>query len=132
MKKKLISLLLASAMAVGVLAGCGQAQESTEATVEEKTEASATQDTAAESDDKAEEEVPQELVTIKMLARNMHWGDLEGKMWADYAPGKALQEDLAELGLALEIEFVEETDWENVLNTRMASQNDLPDLIANS
>jgi len=130
MKKRVISLLLASAVAMGALAGCGQAEESTGAKVEEKADASAEQDSAAESNGEAEEE--QELVTLKIMTRNMPMGGYESKEFPEFAAGKAFIEDMAERGVALEFEFVEDADWDNVLNTRMASQNDLPDLLVNA
>ena len=123
MKKKIIALLLTSAMIVSAFVGCGQQQ---------KEESKATESSAvvSQGSEKEEEKAP-ELTTVKVLAYNLDWGGAQSKDWESTFTGKYFKEQLAKAGVELDIEFVAQDDFSKILNTRMASQVDMPDLICN-
>lgn len=122
MKKRVLTLLLATTMVCGLFVGCG-AEGSTNG------QETATSDVAKEgtSEEKIEEK---ELVTIKVLAKNDYSADVKTEDWENYAVSKVVIKDLEEIGIRLEVEAVANDAFESVVNTRMASSSDVPDLIA--
>ena len=70
----------------------------------------------------------QELRTITILAGAQTEPYLTAK-YADYEAGKLFDEELAKLGLRIEIEGVDDSAFEDVVNSRMAAGVDLPDII---
>lgn len=124
MKKRLISLLLAFCMVIGILAGCSNVQQQTNPTNPPATQGS------AGNQDPAPTEGEKELVTIKILAKGGANSEFADAKWAEFASSKKVIADLAELGIAIEIEGIEGADFPNVVQTRLASGVDIPDLVA--
>lgn len=122
MKKKVLSLLLAAAMVVGLVAGCG-AKETGEAPAEEATN-------VTEEGKEEEAEKPKELQTVRILCNNDVGGDVFVEDWEEYEISKVLVQDLEEIGVRLELECVAGDSFENVVTTRMAAGVDLPDLVS--
>ena len=124
MKKRIISLMLVSAMMAGMLVGCGKTDDADVQTQESKVEES----TSEKSEE--EPEVEQEPVTVKILAKATAAVEQAGGYNWDAPAPKKLVEDLEEIGIRLEIEAVGETQFMDVVNARMASGTDMPDMIS--
>lgn len=108
MKTKLVSLLLAGVMATGLLLGCG-------------------------GDGEEQEEVSengQKLTTVEILCMNDWSESIKTEDWENYPVSQVVIKDLEEIGIHLELECIDNESFANVVNTRMASGQDLPDLIA--
>ena len=71
-----------------------------------------------------------ELITLKILAKNDFSSDVKTKDWEKYAVSDEFKARLAELGIAIEFECIDNAQLPNVVRTRMASGVDLPDIIA--
>lgn len=71
------------------------------------------------------------LQKVRILAKTGALNDEIGtKDWEKFFNGQQLKQKLADIGLELEIEFIEDANYQNVVRTRMASGVDLPDLIS--
>lgn len=125
MKKKVLSLLLAVTMITGLLAGCGDDASDTGGENSQQPEG---------GNENAENQNGEtELTTITVLAVDrMADGTYttEGG-WKDTLAGQKLIEDLAEIGIELEVEFI---NWDNnnyftTVNARMSAGTNLPDII---
>ena len=123
MKKRLISLLLVGTMVTALFGGCG-----TEKEVQQKEESGSVSGGAEKSDD-TEQEVALEPVTIKIMGQELAGFEPQTK-WEEYPVGQKLIEDLKEIGIELDIEWVPMDNFLNVLNTRMAAGVDTPDLVS--
>ena len=98
MKKKVLSLMLVSAMAISMLAGCGSAaSESTAAPA-----STAEESKAEESSDAAPAEEESDAVTV-----GVSWCAIESQMWAEYQ--RTIQAECEARGITL-IESVAEND----------------------
>lgn len=140
MKKRVLSLLLAGALTCGLLAGCGSQPagntgdladtgKSEDAGKESSsTEAEAQEQETPESS--AEEAGDKELTTVKILCKNDFSAEIKVADWEKYPVSQILVQDLEEIGIRLELECIDNDSIGNVINTRMASGVDLPDLIA--
>ena len=129
MKKKLITLLLATAVAVTSLVGCGQqAGKSSESTAKESSasvETSQTTEVAEENSNFNEEGLPivNEEITLKiMLAISDSFEMIDPK---DMPAIKRLEEST---GIKTEWEVVKAADWDTKLNLMFASE-EYPDVI---
>ncbi len=98
MRKKMLSALLCTAVAAGMLAGCGGGQETGTKAAETKVESNAQGDAAAEK----------EIVTIK-LSHNKDYVTIPE---AVIEAGKRLNEKYAAEGKNIEVQF--ETDYQQI------------------
>lgn len=71
-----------------------------------------------------------DLVTIKILCKNDFNSTTKTADWEKYTSSQILIADLAELGIRLELECIDNANFANVVTTRMAAGVDLPDMIA--
>ena len=124
MKKKILSLLLVGAMAVGMLAGCGKQAEDP---VSSKPSESEKESTSTVEESSEDEPITYEPVTIKILGTSS--GKDVQENWQEVPVGKALYDDLQELGITLEFEWVAGDALKDIVNTRMAAGVELPDII---
>ena len=121
MKKRVISILLTCAMAACMLAGCGETKESSESS--QKSEVKKTEgEKKAETDEK-------ELTTIHILCNNDYNEEIKTEDWEQYEASKVLIADLEEIGIKLELECVPQGELANIVQTRLASGVDVPDII---
>lgn len=124
MKKRVLALLLAGAMACSVFAGCGNSEKE-DADKEENKEES-----EKEEDSQGEESEKKELTTVKVLAKNDFGSEIKTADWEKYPVSEVIIAELEEIGIKLEIECIDNGSFENVVNTRLAAGTDVPDLIA--
>lgn len=117
MKKRILSLLLTTAMVAGLLSGCGGNGEGKE---EES-------DNPGTVDDGEDE---QELTTVRILCKNDMSDTVKTEDWEQYPVSQVFIEELEEIGIRLELECISNESVENVFTTRMASGQNMPDLIA--
>ena len=125
MKKKQIALLLATAMAVTSLAGCGQQEVSG---TETKTSAESTETTESvveEVKNFNEEGYPivNEEITLKVLINAR-----DADNWMDVDEMPAIKRMEEETGINLEWEVVKSSDWATKTNLMFATE-EYPDLI---
>lgn len=73
-----------------------------------------------------------DLITIKMLVKDAYDSETTVSDWEKYDVSKAFNAKLAELGLKLEVEYVDPVNFANVVRTRMAAGVDVPDVICNA
>lgn len=129
MKKRLLPLLLAGAMTCSILSGCADSGKE-----DKKEEQNSQEDSSKEDDqedDSKDETAEKELTTVKILCKNDFSADIKTENWETAnASCEVLIADLEEIGIRLELECIDNESFENVVNTRMASGQDLPDLIA--
>lgn len=133
MKKKMLALLLASAMTMGVLAGCG----STGSSESESTEAETSEETAEETAQEAEETADETAAAADdQLSSILEAGEIIVALEGNWAPWSYHDEDdnlvgfdadvaraiAAELGV--EVTFVE-GDWDSLLAGLDAGRYDL-------
>ena len=126
MKKKQIALLLASAMAVSSLTGCGQGQEATTSNKESSSVATEATETTIEAVKNFNEEgypIVNEEVTLKVL---LGIRDADNMCDPDEMPSVQHLEELT--GINLEWEVVKASDWSTKLNLMFASE-EYPDVI---
>lgn len=71
-----------------------------------------------------------DLITIKILCKNDYDSTTKTADWEKYTSSQILIADLAELGIRLELECIDNANFANVVTTRMAAGVDLPDMIA--
>ena len=125
MKKRVLSLLLAGMLTAGMLAGCEGGVKTSE------NPAAAEQQSAAEESGAAEEDGgEQELTTVHILCKNDYDDVIKTENWEQYPISQELISDLEEIGIRLELECIDNESFENVVKTRMASGQDIPDLIS--
>ncbi len=122
MKKRVLALFLTAALAAGLLTGCGSKGTEGEQASSQEASASSSQETQVEAD--------VELTTIKILCKNDYSSDVKTKDWEKYPASQKVISDLAQLGVRLELEYIDNESFGNTVQTRMASGTDLPDLIA--
>lgn len=124
MKKKQISLLLAFAMAVTSLAGCGQ-EASTQNPESSSVAVESTETTVEENKNFNEEGYPivNEEITLKVL---LGIRDADSIVEPDEMPAVQRLEELT--GINLEWEVVKAADWDTKLNLMFAS-GEYPDVI---
>ena len=128
MKSKILSLFLAGAMTAGLLAGCGSEEVKSSDASSQQSEVEAS---GSEESKEKPEDGEQELSTVKILARATAAVEQAGGKYNWEAPAmKELVMNLEEIGIRLEVEAVGETQFMNVVNARMASGVDIPDMIA--
>ncbi|WP_300847056.1 extracellular solute-binding protein [uncultured Acetatifactor sp.] len=139
MKKRVLSLLLAGALTCSLFTGCGSppagdagdsgdskaAGESGQESADGEEEAGKEEASAQEPDSG-----DQELTTVKILCKNDFNAEVKVADWEKYPVSQILIQDLEEIGIRLELECIDNESIGNVINTRMASGVDLPDLIA--
>ncbi|MBS5604278.1 ABC transporter substrate-binding protein [Enterocloster lavalensis] len=119
MRKKMLSALLCTAVAAGMLAGCGGGQETGTKAAETKAESNAQGDAAAEK----------EIVTIK-LSHNKDYVTIPE---AVIEAGKRLNEKYAAEGKNIEVQFetdYQQIDWTDYHNNIVFSHKsgDAPDI----
>lgn len=121
MKKKMVLLLLAAVMACGLLTGCGDKEDGEN-------------DKQTENVDKESEEGDNtiEPSTVKIMCVST-----SGDNSMDYILNESdeprmvqFRKDMEELGITIECEYVDAASLKNVIVTRMASGQDMPDLFA--
>lgn len=125
--KKLLAVMLAAAMGAGCLAGCGQNTGSTEQVSSEAQE-STPGETAADSEADIENSDNAEgLKTIKILGPDRSITDSTGTIvyLSDWANGDSklwerLTSDLAERGVALELDLIPSDQYATTLQTMIA------------
>lgn len=71
-----------------------------------------------------------DLVTIRILCKNDYDSVIKTADWEKYRSSQIMIADLAELGIRLELECIDNASFANVVTTRMAAGVDLPDMIA--
>lgn len=71
-----------------------------------------------------------DLVTIKILCKNDFNSTTKTADWEKYTSSQIMIAELAELGIRLELECIDNANFANVVTTRMAAGVDLPDMIA--
>lgn len=69
------------------------------------------------------------LTKVRILCKNDNVADVKTENWMDLKVGQALAEKLAEIGIELELECVDNESFSKVVSTRMAADSDMPDLI---
>jgi len=124
MKKKMLSVLLAMTMICGTLAGCGSTEENKE---ESKSNAPASEE---KKDAEESKEEVKELTTIKILCNNDFSETVKTEDWEQYPVSQEVIKDLEEIGIKLELECVPGGELNNIVETRLASGVDLPDIIS--
>lgn len=72
----------------------------------------------------------EELVTLKILCNNDYSSEIKTENWKKYAASQELIADLAEIGIAIELECIDRNSIDNVIQTRMAAGVDLPDIVS--
>ena len=118
MKKKLVTLVLASTMVVGSLAGCGSSTSTTESAANSSA-APAAESTTAAGSSAASGEKPYEGVTLSMWMSSAEYND---------ATKALLTKATDELGMEFEVDINPGgTEGDNIIKTRCAS-GDLPDI----
>lgn len=113
MKKRVLSLVLAGVMAIGLLTGCGN-------------------NSASESSntDPSKTEEGGELTTVKVLCKNDFSADIKTEDWEKYPVSQVFIQELEEIGIRLELECIDNDSFANVVQTRMAAGVDIPDLVS--
>lgn len=101
MKKKTMALFGAGVMTISQLLGCGVKADGKE-----------------------------DLTTIKILCKNDFSESIKTEDWDKYPVSQVIIKDLEEIGIRLELECIDNESFSNVVNTRMALGQDVPDLIA--
>lgn len=139
MKKRVLSLLLAGALTCSLFTGCGS-QPAGDAgdSGDSKAAGESGQESADGEEETGKEEASaqepdsgdQELTTVKILCKNDFNAEVKVADWEKYPVSQILIQDLEEIGIRLELECIDNESIGNVINTRMASGVDLPDLIA--
>jgi len=129
MKKKNLSLLLAATMVVGLLVGCGQGEVSESTSQSESVSQSSKSEESSTATEDGDEAVAYEPVTLKMIAQ-AGGNDDSQERWAEHPAGKKLYDDLQELGITLDIEFVPADSLKETVQTRMAAGVEIPDIIS--
>lgn len=124
MKKRILSFLLAGMLTAGMLAGCEGAKTSENPAADEQ------QSAAEESGAAGEDGGEQELTTVHILCKNDYDDVIKTENWEQYPISQELISDLEEIGIRLELECIDNESFENVVKTRMASGQDIPDLIS--
>ncbi len=71
-----------------------------------------------------------ELITLRILAKNDFSSEIKTADWEKYDVSKEFQARIAELGIRIEFECIDNAQFPNVARTRMASGVDMPDIIA--
>ncbi len=139
MKKRAVSLLLAAALTCGLFTGCGSrpagdgvspgdSEKTEEASQEALDTKEETESQAASTEEPSSED--KELTTVKILCKNDFNAEVKVADWEKYPVSQIFIKDLEEIGIRLELECIDNESIGNVINTRMASGVDLPDLIA--
>lgn len=72
----------------------------------------------------------EELVTLKVLAKNDYSSEIKTEDWLNYKSSKIFNERIAQFGLKLEFECIDNGSFNDVVTTRMAAQVDMPDIIS--
>lgn len=120
MNKKLVALLIATAMTASTLAGCGAAETGKESSaVNESKTVEASSSTAQESS-----EQPEETPTIKILLYSKDNSNIMDPDDMDVIT--AIDE---QVGVETEWEVIKETAWDTQINLILADKKDWPDVI---
>lgn len=133
MKKRIISILLMAVMVLSLMACGGKTGTKDDKGNGKEGQSSAGQSNEAQSN---EGEETKELTAIKLLSKRKVTG-ADQKEWDlstfdsndSDCMYNAYKERLAEIGLTIELETVENEQLDTVISTRMASGKDLPDFI---
>ncbi len=127
MKRKVLSLLLAGAMAMGMLTGCGGSDAAQESgSVQEETGQEAQEESSSQE---AAEGEAQDLTTIRILCNNDYSETQKVKDWEDWPVSEVFIKTLEEMGIRLELECIDSSSLGDVIRTRMASGVDMPDIV---
>lgn len=133
--KKLISLLLAIVMMLGVVALT--ACDKTPATDDTKAPAADDTKAPADNDEPEETEAPKELTTITMLVKSNNnnaksaYRYKDNKDWAGIPLIQRFYDNLAEVGVKIEYEVIDDEQYGDAVKTRLLTGVDLPDIICN-
>lgn len=126
-RKQMLSLILASAMAAGMLTGCGQ-PETKESSGESKVQESSTQTIVPESTATVEEtdsvRISEEVITFTVSGKM----DTANANWNETVQFKEYEE---RLGIRLEATPYESEQWSTKLSLMLAS-DEMPDILANA
>jgi multiple sugar transport system substrate-binding protein len=118
MKRRILSLALASAMCLGLLAGCGGSSDSTTSTTAPETESTTAPETTA----------PDNSSTGDVADSITLWTYPIGK-WGDEAAVKELTDAFtADTGISVSVEYLAYADGDDKVNTAITAGN-APDLI---
>ena len=116
--KKSLAIAIAALMSAAALAGCGDSGESSQA--------GGTSGTSA-STSGSNEGTDGELTTLKILTPESGNTYIFVKDRENYPVWQEFKSRLADKGVALDMEIIATDQYQVVLQTRMASANDLPD-----
>lgn len=141
MKKRVLSLILVCAMVMALTACSGEEnQSSSQVSSSEVSSESSSEETSSESSESSSEESSEEassvpadnadLVTLKVLCKNDYNSEIKTEDWENYDVSKIFMDKLASFGVKLEAECIANSDFDNVVNTRMASGVDMPDIVS--
>ena len=123
--KKILALLLAALMLMGIMAGCGNNDEQT---------TTAGKENVGNNDDTTAGEEPIEMRTIKILCtRNQQtmYEYMDYDNWENNETYQVFKEELAKRGLQLEFEVIDSEQYADAISTRLIAGVDLPDIILN-
>ena len=134
--KKLISLLLVIVMLLGVVAltACNKDTTTDDTKAPEGTNAPEATNAPAEDDTTAAAE--QELTTITMLVKSMNnnaktmYQYNANPDWALIPSIQKFYDNLAEVGIKLEFEVIDDEQYSSAVKTRLLTGIDLPDIIS--
>lgn len=120
------------------LVACGSTNGNTQASNETGADQSSNNatifnDTSAESetiDAASETSGNSNLETITVLCMNDFSSEVKVNDWEKYDVSKVFSKELADRGIRLEVEGIDNDSFQNVVTTRLASGTDVPDVIA--
>ncbi len=134
MKRKMMSILLVAGMVLS-LAACGD-KEGSEGKGTSESIATSTGNEGSEDNESVESSGSGELTAIKLLSKRKVMDSMQTEQDVstfDSNDGNnmynAYKERLAQIGLTLEVEAIENEQYETIISTRLASGTDLPDFL---
>lgn len=128
--KKLLALILVAVLALGLFAGCQQDAANNDDTPG-TTAAPVTPDDGGDDAGDAGDDTPAKTV-VKFMAPANQGDKVNAETFEDTSIPqiREFRKMLDEAGVELEFDWIENASLANVITTRMASQMDLPDIIA--